>query len=111
MAHRFARVVVEIAKLSEYCLSETHPRGRHKARVFRYRLGLTSADAELLRATLLRAATTRQDEFQIGTADEFGTRFVLDLSVVTITGEAPVRSAWIVLVGEDVLRFVTCYVL
>ncbi len=29
--------VVEIAKLRDYCLSEDHLRGRHKARVLRVR--------------------------------------------------------------------------
>ena len=47
MAERFSDIVVEIAKLRDYCLSDTHPRGRHKARVFRSRLALTAADAEL----------------------------------------------------------------
>ena len=28
------RAVVEIEKLRDYCLSSSHPRGRHKARVF-----------------------------------------------------------------------------
>lgn len=28
------RAVVDIVKLTDYCLSTTHPRGRHKARVF-----------------------------------------------------------------------------
>lgn len=26
--------IVELAKLRDYCLSQSHPRGRHKARVF-----------------------------------------------------------------------------
>ena len=35
------RAIVELVKLRDYSLSETHPRGRHKARVFRAALGLT----------------------------------------------------------------------
>lgn len=31
------RAVVGLAKLRDYCLSPTHPRGRHKARVFAVR--------------------------------------------------------------------------
>ena len=50
---RFGKFVVEIAKLRDYCLSDTHPRGRHKARVFRSRLGLSASDAEWLRQSLL----------------------------------------------------------
>ena len=56
LAQRFDTVVVEIVKQRDYCLSDTHPRGRHKARVFRSRLGLTDLDAEFLRQALLDAA-------------------------------------------------------
>ena len=50
------QAVVDLAKLSDYCLNPDHPRGRHKARVFASALGLTLADAESLRATLLSVA-------------------------------------------------------
>jgi hypothetical protein len=39
------QAIVEIVKLRDYCLSPTHPRGRHKARVFAAVLGLTDKDA------------------------------------------------------------------
>ncbi|HWE96811.1 MAG TPA: hypothetical protein VG269_22820 [Tepidisphaeraceae bacterium] len=111
MSQRFDRIEVEIAKLRDYCLSDTHPRGRHKARVFRSRLGLTAGDAELLRRTLLDAAENGQDQLVATDADEYGQRYVLDLSMTTAAGTAVIRSAWIVLVGEEVLRLVSCYVL
>ncbi len=111
MAQRFSGIVVEIAKLRDYCLSDTHPRGRHKARVFRSRLGLTAADAELLRRTLLDAARNRQGDLQPTDADEFGQRYVLDFPMTTAAGTATVRSAWIVLASQDVLRLTSCYVL
>jgi len=38
------RAVVDLEKLRNYCLSLSHPRGRHKARVFEAVLGLTSYD-------------------------------------------------------------------
>jgi hypothetical protein len=111
MAQRFGCIVIETAKLRDYCLSDTHPRGRHKARIFRSRLRWTDADAGLLRQALLDAARDRQDEFRPAEADAYGRRFVLDFEIATATGSATIRSAWIVLAGEDVLRFLTCYVL
>jgi hypothetical protein len=36
------RAIVEIEKLRDYCLSESHPRGKHKARVFASVLGITT---------------------------------------------------------------------
>lgn len=107
----FGSVVVERAKLQDYCLSDTHPRGRHKARVFRSRLGLTAVDAEWLRRALLDAAHDRQDRLLPTEGDERGQRYVLDLELTTAAGSATVRSAWIVLSGEDVLRLTSCYVL
>ena len=43
------RAEVDLRKLSEYCLSPEHPVGKHKAAVFLAALGLTVADAHLLR--------------------------------------------------------------
>jgi hypothetical protein len=42
--------------LLDYCLNPAHPRGRHKARVFREALDLEGKDASWLRAVLLEAA-------------------------------------------------------
>jgi hypothetical protein len=63
--------VVELAKLTDYCLDETHPRGRHKARVFAAQLGLGLSDAGHLRAELLRAAANSPDALE-GAVDGFG---------------------------------------
>lgn len=107
----FGSIEVDIAKLRDYCLSSGHPRGRHKARVFRSRLGLTTDDAELLRQALISAMLERQDEMQTTDVDDYGRRFVLDFAMTTATGNATIRSAWIVLTGESVLKLTSCYVL
>lgn len=100
---------VDPRKLTEYCLSTTHPVGKHKAAVFRAALGLTVADAEFLREQLLQAAVA--GEAVAERADEFGERFRIDFEVSTASGRATVRSAWIVRSGEDVPRLTTCFVL
>jgi hypothetical protein len=102
------RAVVELAKLTDYCLDDTHPRGRHKARVFAARLGLGRADAALLRAELLRGAANSAGAAE-GAADGFGRRFTLDLVVAGPKGSGVVRSAWMVRTGEDFPRLTTCY--
>ena len=111
VTQRFGNIVVDIAKLRDYCLSEAHPRGRHKARVFRSRLGITARDAQRLRQALLDAAHDRQKDLLPADADEFGQRYVLDFPMTTAAGSANIRSAWIVLAGEDVLKLTSCYVL
>lgn len=63
---------VDMAKLRDYCLDVSHPRGKHKARVFQSRLGLGPADAERLRDDLLAAAHTL--EVIEGDVDVFGRR-------------------------------------
>lgn len=103
------RAEVDPRKLTEYCLSPTHPVGKHKAVVFRSALGVTAEDAETLRGWLLRAAES--GEAVPERADEFGERFRLDFEASTAVGAATVRSAWIVRAGEDFPRLTTCYVL
>lgn len=106
-----AEVAVDEAKLRDYVLNDRHPRGRHKARVFRSRLGLTQSDAGWLRDALLEAALRLRSEFRPLQADAFGRRYSLDILMTTTAGAAVVRSAWIVRTGEDVLRFISCYIL
>ena len=111
MTQHFNNIVVDIVKLRDYCLSEAHPRGRNKARVFRSRLGLTAQDAQWLRQTLLNAAHKSQKDLRLMAADEFGQRYVLDFPLTTSVGTANIRSLWIVLTGEDMLKLISCYVL
>ena len=51
-------IMVVVRKPREYVLNAPHPRGRHKARVFRAALGLTERDADWLRSALLRTVAT-----------------------------------------------------
>src|SRR5579872_1398934 len=93
------RAVVDVRKVREYCLSPTHPRGRHKARVFASTLGFGQADAERSREELLRAVAVQ--DAVAGEADEFGRRYILDFVMTGPVGTAVVRSVWIVLAWED----------
>jgi len=47
--------ILDVRKIEDYCLSPSHPRGRHKARVFREALDLQRSDAAWLRDVLLEA--------------------------------------------------------
>jgi hypothetical protein len=103
------RAVVELSKLRDYCLNPTHPRGRHKARVFAARLGLSAADASFLRDELLRAA--RDGEAMLGEVDQFGDRYVIDVEIARRERRGMVRSAWIIRARETSPRLTSCYVL
>ncbi len=100
--------IVDLVKLTDYCLSPDHPRGKHKARVFESACGLTAEHAELLRQQLLDAAE-ESDAVETG-SDAHGRRFVIECKVQGPSGEAAVRTAWILLQGEDIPRFVSAYV-
>jgi len=103
------RALLYIAKLRDYCLNPQHPDGRHKARVFKASLSLGRDDTEWLGSTLLagvRAAALIGQE-----TTSFGTRYAVDIVVETNGRRAIVRTGWIVRIGQDTPRFVTCFVL
>lgn len=106
----FDTVVIDERKLAIYCLSGSHPRGRDKARVFRSRLGLTATDAAVLRTALLQAVQSRPQDLLLRGDNQYGQHYMLDFEMTTSTGEAAVRSIWIVRPNERVLRLVTCFV-
>jgi len=103
------RAFVDVRKLRDYCLSATHPRGQHKARLFKRALGWTAEHAEDVRHRLLEAA--RREDAQLLDADDYGRRFAIDFPAQGAGGTATVRSLWIVRHGEDFPRLTTCYVL
>ena len=102
------RAIVDIRKLQAYCLNSQHPRGRNKARVFAS-AGIRQADAEELRASLLRAASNA--EAQLGLANPYGQRYVVDFDLVRQGRTVRIRSTWIVRIEGDLPRLTSCYVL
>lgn len=102
------RAVVDIKKLTEYCLSAKHFRGRHKARVFASALSMDETGAEHLREALLLAAKT--EEAEISASDKYGTRYIIDTVVRHKDKAASLRSIWIIRSDQEVPRFVTCYI-
>lgn len=103
------RAVVDIEKLRTYCLSPGHVRGRHKAKVFASRLGLSAVDAEYLRGVLLAAA--KDQDAQVMEEDRYGKRYLIDFAIERAGKQAMVRSAWIVRKREEFPRLTSCYVL
>lgn len=101
--------ILDIRKIEDYCLSPAHPRGRHKARVFRDALDLRRSDASWLRNVLLEAA--RSSEAFLVAEDAWGSHWRLDVTLKGQGKSAVVRTIWIVRTGESVPRFVTCWVL
>jgi hypothetical protein len=103
------RAILDLRKLADYCLDSAHPRGRHKARVFRETLGLSQSDAPWLREAVL--AGLRQHEGVELAKDAFGSRWRVDIPMTRHGKSVMVRTVWIVRSGEQAPRFVTCWVL
>jgi hypothetical protein len=103
------RAIVDERKIVDYCLSEEHDEGRHKARLFREILGITTENAGLLLDALKNAAA--DGEAVPGKLDRYGQRYVINLTIRGPRGTATVRSAWITLTGDQFPRLVSCYIL
>lgn len=100
--------IVEIRKLLECCLDSQHPRGRNKARVFAS-VGIREADAEELRTALFAAAGGA--DVEIGAANVYGQRYIVDFDLVRQGRVVRIRSTWIVRAGDDLPRLTSRYVL
>jgi hypothetical protein len=96
-------------KVEDYSLNPHHRHGRHKARVFGSVLGITLADAEVLRAALKRAAARSGEAVHRGN-NGFGEVYELRFELTTARGAATVLSVWIVRNGEDFPRLTTCFI-
>ncbi len=96
-------------KLEDYTLNPRHREGRNKARVFESALGITLANADVLRRALLDAAAS-SDQVESRGDNGFGEVYVLRFPLTTTKGTAIVLSAWIIRYGEDFPRLTTCYI-
>ena len=101
--------IVDMEKLRDYCLNTSHPRGRHKARVFATALGITAIDAEELRQAILSGILT--EDATPTERDKYGRRYVVDFIMRRPGKQAEVRTSWIIRVGEESPRLTSCYVL
>ncbi len=101
--------VVDMKKLTQYCLDETHPRGKHKARVFASVLGMTADRALVLQHALLAAALS--EDAELTERDIFGQRYTVDFRMDGPSRSAVVRSSWLIRTGEDFPRLTSCYIL
>ncbi|NMG11811.1 DUF6883 domain-containing protein [Brasilonema sp. UFV-L1] len=99
--------VVDIRKLRDYCLNQEHDNGKHKARLFSSKLGMTADDAEQLRRILLEIVKTRSA--RLGRQDEFGQRYILDFQIEWQDRSGIIRSGWIIEHDSDIPRLTTCY--
>ena len=96
-------------KLEDYSLNLLHRDGRHKARVFQSSLGISLANADVLRRALNHAAATSENAIHHGN-NGFGEVYELRFPLATDRGTAIVLSAWVIRDREDFPRLTTCFI-
>jgi hypothetical protein len=100
--------VVQLRKLSKYCLNPNHPLGKHKAAQFKQKLGLTQKDAPILKQNILNGLKIADAEVRY--EDKFGTRFKVDMNIHIKDKSAAVTTIWIIPRSGNIPRLVTCYI-
>ena len=94
-------------KVERYCLNSDHLKGKHKAKLFQKRLGITLENKELLKDALLEAAANKETTFK--RADRFGEYFNTRFYMETSTGSSWVLACWIIRCKEDFPRLTNAY--
>ncbi len=97
-----------INKLDTYSLDFNHSSGKHKARLFESKLGITKQNIEVL-ITAIRKAAATSDQAQFTRSDEYGDRYVIVFDLETDFGRSSILSAWIVHHGESYPRLTSVY--
>jgi hypothetical protein len=103
------QAIVDMQKLTGYCLNPEHLDGQHKAYVFQSALGMGIAEAEELREALLQSVKIY--DATPSKSNQQGQKYVIDFPIARLEKQAVIRSAWIVRHNENFPRLITCYIL
>ena len=105
----YHRAVIDIRKLSKYCLNPAHPVGKHKASVFKAGLGVTQKDAESLKGQILDGLAN--SDAKISNEDRFGIRYSVQMDIHNGDKIAPVVTVWVIRKDYNVPELVICYLM
>jgi hypothetical protein len=98
---------IDPAKIRDYLLSPTHPVGRFKAPFFAA-LGYTQNEWHVLQGHLREAL--RQGQAIHAGHNDYGEKYTVLARLKTPSGiSRDIITVWIVLLGDDVPRFITAY--
>jgi hypothetical protein len=96
-----------IDKLITYALNEDHKDGKHKARLFKSKLGITVENKEILVKALIQVA--KKNDCIFSQNSQYGQKYVIDFYLITGERTEKIRSAWIIRYEEDYPRLTTVY--
>jgi hypothetical protein len=104
----FEKAFIDERKLSEYCLNENHPIGKHKAKKFKEVLSFSEEDADELKEIVLNGVKEFEAEFSF--EDTFGKRYYVDMIIHKFGKKIQLRTSWIIKKEEDFPRLTSCYI-
>ncbi|MBB3837058.1 hypothetical protein FHS57_001052 [Runella defluvii] len=73
------RAFIDDRKLMDYCLSESHPIGKHKAKVFKSALGFSIEHFQQLKNAILQSILKNEANFT--ESNQYGDLYVVDIEV------------------------------
>lgn len=95
---------VPLKKLTDYFLNLNHPDGKHKARLFKSVLNLTTDDAEYLRTVLLDIVKIHPAEYK--GSNLYGEKYQVDFLIDGVK----VRSCWFISNETGIPSLSSCYI-
>jgi hypothetical protein len=102
------RAIVTDDKLLGYLLNEGHPTQPGHAELFRLLLGITPANAVVLRTALLEAAASH--EVTPGGPSPFGVKYEVRFDMAGPRRSYTILSVWIVEHGQTDPRLITAFI-
>lgn len=94
-------------KVETYSLNTEHSEGKHKAILFRAKLGITIENKEVLITALLDTAINGKAVFTRTT--QYGESYLIDFSLTTETDTSVIRSAWLINFEKQYPHLVSVY--
>ena len=94
-------------KLERYCLNSQHLQGKHKALLFKKKLGITIDNKEVLEQAILNAI--QENDAIIYKQDRYGVHYDVKFILQTKVGSSLILSSWIIRAQETFPRLTNVY--
>ena len=101
------RAIIPMTKLTDYCLNLSHNKGKHKARVFKAILNITTDNVDQLHDLIQQAAIEGEVVQQEQTPQ--GQIFKVDWRIPN-TDHRQLRTTWEIATNSELPRLITAFI-